>query len=340
MTMNLQETLSLNIPRRGDLLGIPRMDHRCASNALDKVSGLFFILAGNILWTGSHYHGNVRVPRYLPEMDPDEAWCQLVHAITDMNAPGDIGTITMDLLTWFPYPSREHWFPSWNQALKILTPIPEQQLHDAVPPKADYSLLVSRGRIYRGCKLRRNSMHEASDDEVTYSNYILSYQTREKNISNIVEGELPSAKDQSTLFEVEVGSYLNLPIPEIDDPAEENQEYVIVDITGGSGPELNIGVDEVSIHGSKTQKPVSHALLVCRNITQWRPYQARTERVYLRRVTTMFWLTYHELDNRVHNWLPLPDDPVWGISNDLSTFVTQRERSWRDWIRPREVYLQ
>ena len=112
----------------------------------------------------------MKLPIYDPSTPIPVAWEQLISSIASMemedcdipDLPEDeydnviqvSQTPTIQLLRLFPYPSRDHWFPSWAQIQQY----PDVSVKDDVPILApegtDYSLHIMSGRVYRDCTLQ------------------------------------------------------------------------------------------------------------------------------------------------------------------------------------------
>ena len=148
------------------------MQGRHASNPLDRVFAIAFPFMRHESYNrqrGENTHPGVTLPVYDSNTPIPVAWGQLISSIASTETADDdllLGSMvkythmiqashtpTIQLLRLFPHPSRDHWFPSWDQIQKY----PDVSFRDVHPALAsegtDYSLQIIPGRIYRDCTL-------------------------------------------------------------------------------------------------------------------------------------------------------------------------------------------
>lgn len=258
---------------------IRSMQTRFASNPVDRVGGMLYFCAhppqakatsmiqGAVSerdWTGKNYG---HLPAYGRTESPEDGWLRLVHATAEVwtiecqlwNAGHNPHSINRhvhfadQLLTLFPHPSGEHWFPSWNQLMAYPdVSLREPQLPDGVPPKIECALRLQGGYLYRQIRLRR-----ANIDGID------SYLASEQSCPTLEDSET-----HLTPLQVNLYPYNNSwgHHPEID----ENQSYVLIDIT--TIPETNrLGQMYITtprwigMHKTPTDK-VPHILILCREL--------------------------------------------------------------------------
>jgi len=96
------------------------------------------------------------LPLYKPDHTPEYAWQQFV-LLLSAEDDGNINSGIQQLLEPFPYPSTDHWFPSWSQILRYPDVyLAELQLDDdKISPNLVDALKIRSGKMYRGCYLRR-----------------------------------------------------------------------------------------------------------------------------------------------------------------------------------------
>ena len=136
---------------------------RDATNTLDKLFALSIPFH-------KREHGmdgrgkKITLPVYDPQMPIPVAWAHIIASFASTNigkgfAPYDeLKPVTQDtttqLLCLFPHPSRDHWFPSWDQVGRYPdVSITEKHLAPGAE-SVDCSLRITYGRIYRGCSLQ------------------------------------------------------------------------------------------------------------------------------------------------------------------------------------------
>jgi len=233
---------------------IPEMARRFASKPADQVAGLFFVLCADHI-KGTISAREARFPKYIESESSEEGWERLVHAITDSDDMG-IDCITYQFLTRFPHSSANHWFPSWEQAMRYPdVSLSEEQRPDSIPPRTDLSLRLRRARLYLNCRVRAQCYGSKLSDKY-YEYYVLA----PENVRGISQFVVHPTKAAVRLEPQELGIH-------------DSEEYVAVTI---------LIADEV--------EPI---VIICRDVSRWRPHQGNKARLYLRKVATFQVNTYY-----------------------------------------------
>ena len=174
----LRKGQSTSVRELADLDALLRaMQGRHFSNPMDRVFAIAFPFTRH-----ESYHAidgdtgppSMTLPIYDPKTPIPVAWELLISSIASTGMEGsDIPdlpedkfdnviqvsqTPTIQLLRFFPHPSRDHWFPSWAQIQKY----PDVSVKDHAPARAparapkgtDYSLQIKSGRVYRDCTIQ------------------------------------------------------------------------------------------------------------------------------------------------------------------------------------------
>lgn len=168
------------------LADIALMTWRCATNPLDRVAGLFFILFRSLCRTNRVI---VRIPKYDESLTEEEAWARLLHCgLRNQCLDGSSAdNIAAQLLRCPSYSPTEHWFPTWQQVqamyppagqwfptleqardralydlfhrdthTQLIGPIPNAQSIDKLfhlTPKFDFSIQVVGGQYYKNFEI-------------------------------------------------------------------------------------------------------------------------------------------------------------------------------------------
>ena len=267
------------------------MQHRCASNPLDKVAGLFFFLF-NQRCQGDFVSAKPcdTVPTYIPSETPSYAWNRLVKtaARIEEDDEEELMSFGVQLLKIFPHPSAEHWFPSWAQVMQYPdVSIQEHQLEDGVQPERECSLHINVGRLYKGCDIRW-------DSETKYY---------------FATAPGPDGVDLEVKLFSSTGKHFS------GNEIKAGYSYVIIDITPSKMKDL-----ENSRIYAHPEKPAwrKHLLVVCREITPWiktqsptmssvhEKYKTNPYQYILRRVTTLQWnpAGQDSKSDKPQAWLP------------------------------------
>ena len=266
------------------------MRGRHSSNPMDKVCAIALPFQKG----GIFNIDNVTFPIYNSSMSVSAAWARLISSIasTAMRPDNELletedhkdnelnrvcQTITVQLLRFFPHPSRHHWFPSWTQVQQY----PDVSIKDNDPvPIADdmdFSMRIQSGRIYRGCSLQ-----------------IIQPPTSEKKAIYCCTMDGKDARLVAT-------------VPGVEPHINPGSKYVLVDISPdyslwGSLPCLNaiktIAANKRQVHEHPPRWPES-IIIVCEEVDTLGHTAAHTipvikhsskgMRYRLRRVTTLEW---------------------------------------------------
>ncbi|KAF8454845.1 hypothetical protein BDZ91DRAFT_555308 [Kalaharituber pfeilii] len=109
---------------RDPINAVWEMKRRFASNAVDIVSALFFILFRFRCRTNFLDTGGPRdvVPIYRPNDSPDLAWRRLVNVIAAESLKMKVeNTFGSQLLRLFPFQCNRYWFPTWDEIMQYPT---------------------------------------------------------------------------------------------------------------------------------------------------------------------------------------------------------------------------
>ena len=192
--------------------------------------------------------------------------------------------LELHLLTLFPNPGPEHWYPTWDQFMDFPELSYEPQLPDGACTQANTALRVNSGQLYRGCML-----HQVLDrfgEPVSYS----------VTQADAVGGG--GGWNDVRLMPTTAGG-----LPQI--PTDAGQTYVIIDITPTS----------ILTDWSLEPAWLCHILLVCRELSPWAqpeedpparvtvrrigPVEENRPSYHLRRVSTLQWMATNK------TWLPV-----------------------------------
>ena len=262
------------------------MRGRHSSKPIDKVCAIALPLQRRDFDSSE----KVICPIYDSRMPVSTAWNQLIcsiasikisfkyvpsnHPMPNILVPDRLvtKTLTNQLLCLFPHPSRDHWFPSWDQVQQY----PDVSVKENGPALAagsmDYSLHITHGRIYRECSLR-----------------LIQRPTPEKKAIYCATVDGKDAQLVATVRGIE---------PQID----SERKYVLVDIT----PDGSLWPGVIDVGCLETNRGHEHppiwdesVIVVCEEVdtlaqpvanTVWSAQSSSaTMRYCLRRVTTLLW---------------------------------------------------
>lgn len=268
------------------------LQDRCSSFPVDRVGSLLYFCIHPP--EDTHLTSSI-LPAYHYNENPELAWQRLVHAASHIwtTACGDCppgGHFVEQLLTLFPHPSAEHWFPSWTQLMSYPdVSLQEPQLPDGIAPQMDCSMRLNGGHLYRGVKLKMVTDH----DRIAYAATI----TTPESSNSVILYPTNSAPEQAVI-----------------DPEEQ---YVLLDLT----PFVTSTWQPKPIPARK-----SHLLVLCRELTKWQqpappsqstPQPADVYDYRLRRVTSLKWDSGSEV-----SWLPFTSDLIPSQSGVFNTDPT------------------
>ncbi|RPB19335.1 hypothetical protein L211DRAFT_639696, partial [Terfezia boudieri ATCC MYA-4762] len=295
--------------------------YRSCSNEIDRVAALLYIIMHaesadcGYYWPESHEfkHMYKGLPLYYPHETASDGWARFVgltsrfsnyiirHCPDHICADGlYLGSMATQLLSVFPYPSADHWFPSWAQVMQYPdVSVCEAQSMDTAPPPIDLSLKIIGGRLYRGVRLALGK--DASGRPTHYNVYAL---VESRGIEKPASQQKLCAIGSPTLPNVDISP---------------DHEYIIIDITP-----IRIDIGDHKIHcpehgpafADRSGEPMwaEHLLIVCRELSSWPSTQlepisdpsTRLPLEYrLRRITSLGWKSAINTSGKPeHSWLP------------------------------------
>ena len=253
----MQDTWGLDLHRL-----LIAMRNRSASNPVDQVGGLLYFCMHEpeIPWLAQP------LPTYHPAEGAETAWARSVHAYAQVpvytnkclnsrcqvrNAiPRPDNHFATQLLELFPYPSAQHWFPSWTQVRSYPDMISQEAQWEG-KPEAKYELRLYGGKLYRGITLRNGTAGAFTASNDAGQSIILQlHQTRDP-------------RSQRAIIEF--------------DPAER---YVLINLAPFNQLERLYSVLEKMSHENPLWDTANvglreyswrHSLVVCKELADWKP---------------------------------------------------------------------
>lgn len=267
---------------------IAQMAPRHATNPLDKVAGLFFILFGDQLFRN---RTAVRIPKYDESKTEEEAWGHLLHAglgIQGLDGYSLTGDMATQLIGSFPHDSSsEHWFPSWKSVLTWPTPVkpnyPSRRRYDisTIPPKFDLSIPVMNGRLYKSFEIRRVNKSPYHDIDL----YSLGGSCNAFNVSRLPNGTLTSFIQLTPVGKSDA-NIETIVEHTLRDRIQSSMQYVILLIGAlKAAPVHNyfdLGWGDQGVGYTLEFSMDTARYLVCQDITVLRPTQGPYHRTYLK----------------------------------------------------------
>lgn len=299
------------------------MRGRVAFKPLDKIWGLYFPCLESLSRRTPTASESLILPLYDENAEPEHAWQLFVRALAKIEEPcaesawrayacPRADTLALYLLSNFPHPSAEHWFPSFRQVEAYPNvSLQEPQLDDQTAPRMNAPLCIKWGRLYRRVRL------------------IIDIARGSKSGSWLASA--PGYRRSICLENTNPRSTRDLDLV-------SGQTYTLLDLT----PFYFHQVDAVHDGNQTTQgirnrhdafRPIwnTNLIIVCRELSKWNPpspgnsaclYQYR-----LRRVTSLIW----RRDPHEH-WLPFEET----IRTMLSKEIDPTPRRYLSCDLPRE----